>query len=302
MRGRLPQVVALAIGWLAVCPSAPSQPFAAIPAPSSPRICSSSSQIEAKTPAQPEVTIAELKFEGNILLPIEDQEQIAAEIKRESSGVGADGLIDGILERARLGWQDHGYFNVEVSKSSTKVLTSNPVSQRIAVVLHVEEGRQYRLKKITFRNHRIMKDVRVLRSLFPIADGELFSRDKISRGLESLRKAYGELGFVNFTSYPDTEVDEANSAISLQIDLDEGKLFYVGRLEILGLDQHDLRQALNDLALKPGDVYKWNLIEGFLLKYRLPGDEKLDSRFESHMDEESSTISLSFDFRPVSQD
>jgi outer membrane protein insertion porin family len=141
-----------------------------------------------------------------------------------------------------------------------------------------------------------MKDVRVLRSLFPIADEKLFSRDKISQGLESLRKAYGELGYINCASYPDTEVDEANSAISLQIDLDEGKLLHLGRLEILGLDQHDLREALKDLALKPGDVYKWNLIEGFLLKHRLPGDERLDSRFASHMDEESSAISLSFDF------
>jgi hypothetical protein len=88
-----------------------------------------------------------LKFEGNILLPIEDQEQIAAEIKRESYVVGADGLIDDILERTRLGWQDRGYFKVEVSESSTNVLTSNPASQRITVVLHVEEGRRRRLKK-----------------------------------------------------------------------------------------------------------------------------------------------------------
>jgi hypothetical protein len=140
-------VLILAIGWLAVRPSANAQPLTAIPQPSSPRIYRSSSQIEAKTPSQPEVTIAALKFEGNILSPIEDQEQIAAEIKRESYAVGADGLIDDILERTRLGWQDRGYFKVEVSESSTNVLTSNPASQRITVVLHVEEGRRRRLKK-----------------------------------------------------------------------------------------------------------------------------------------------------------
>jgi hypothetical protein len=69
-----------------------------------------------------------LKFEGNIRLPIEDQEQIAASIKKESYAGEVDGFIDDVLERTRLGWQNYGYFLVEVREGSTKKLTSNPIA------------------------------------------------------------------------------------------------------------------------------------------------------------------------------
>lgn len=300
MSGRPARVVLLPIAWSTLCAVVCALSVSPRSEVSRPHVHSPLFRAQAKTTSEPDIKITELKFEGNTLLPLADQDEIAASIKNASYTRGSKGFIDEVLERARLGWEDCGYLNVEVSERGTKVLASSPASQRVAVVLHVDEGRQYHLKDITFRNNWILKDVKTLRSLFPIADGEIFSRDKISQGLELLRKAYGELGYVNFTSYPDTEVDESSSAISLAIDVDEGKLFHVGRLEILGLNQQDLRQALNDLALKPGDVYKWDRIESFLIKHHLPGDKRSGTRFESHMDEESGTISLLFDFRTAS--
>ena len=65
-------------------------------------------------------------------------------------------------------------------------------------------------------------------------DGDIFSREKIAKGLENLRKAYGEAGYINFTSVPDTKFDDEKKIVDLVIDVDEGKQFYVRRIEFQG--------------------------------------------------------------------
>ena len=88
------------------------------------------------------------------------------------------------------------------------MLTSSPASQRMALSFQVEEGLQYTLGEITFKNNKVISDVAALRGLFPINDGDIFSREKIAKGLENLRKAYGDRGYINFTSVPDTKFDD----------------------------------------------------------------------------------------------
>ncbi len=113
----------------------------------------------------------------------------------------------------RAGWQDRGHFKVQVS-AETKLLTSSPVSPRIALSVHVDEGQGYNLKRIKFRNNRAISRLDILWGLSPIADGEIFSRQRVASGLENLRKAYDELGYLNFTSVPDTQFDDENQLIS----------------------------------------------------------------------------------------
>ena len=97
MCGRLAQAVVLGVVYLAWClPSSHAQLSAAGP------------EADAEAPPQIAVTIAELKFEGSIRLPVEDQEQLAASVKRESYAVGADGLIDDVLERYDAGGRTGG--------------------------------------------------------------------------------------------------------------------------------------------------------------------------------------------------
>ena len=62
--------------------------------------------------------------------------------------------------------------------------------------------------------------------MFPIKDGETFDTHKISKGLENLRKAYGEIGYINFTSVPETDIDDEKKLLTLNIDVEEGKPFF----------------------------------------------------------------------------
>src|SRR5215470_6813033 len=121
MRYQLAQIVLLGTVWLLG-----GQP--PIHAQESP---ATTPQMQAKTPCAhasafddaqlpgPEISIAEVTFSGVVQMPISDQEQIATSIKQQTHGDSLDGVTEEALDRARAGWQDRGYFKVQVTGDTT---------------------------------------------------------------------------------------------------------------------------------------------------------------------------------------
>jgi outer membrane protein insertion porin family len=174
-------------------------------------------------------------------------------------------------ERVRAEYQNRGYFKVLVEDPKTQMHdTGGGVSipwihgkgKAVDITMPIEEGDRYRLGTITFKGNKALNNVKALRSLFPIKDGDIFSREKVAKGLENLRKAYGEYGYINFTSVPDTTFDEDKKLVQLDVDLDEGKQFYVRRIEFQGNTTTRDKVIRRELAVEEGQVYNsrlWDL-------------------------------------------
>jgi len=252
--------------------------------------------------SRPEIELVEVTFLGSLRLPISEQEQIAGSIKQETHGRDLDSVINEAVARARSGWQDYGYFKVEVS-GDAKVLTSNPVRQRVSLDIPVDEGRRYRLKEITFAHNKAVRDAVPLRRLFPIEDGDIFSREKIAHGLENLRKVYTQFGHINFTSIPNTTFDEEKRLGFLDIDIDEGMQFYVRSIDILGVDQATREETLRDAPLSRGQVFNSRLLELLIKHYpavfRFAPDDP--NHIWRDLDEHRGTIAITLDARPCGQ-
>ena len=208
-----------------------------------------------------------------------------------------DGVVGEAEERVRAAWQNLGYFKVQVS-GDARILTSSPISQRIVLSFRVDEGLQYRLGQVRFLKNKAISDVGTLRALFPITDGDVFSREEIGTGLENLRKAYGELGYINFTSVPDTRFDDQERLIYLNIDMDEGKQFRIGSIIFSGLDETAQHEALQDFPLRPGQVYNTKVWELFSMGHNLLLDSCSNER---QLDERAGTVTISLNCgqRPI---
>jgi outer membrane protein insertion porin family len=222
-------------------------------------------------------------------MAVTDRDQVAASLKQRTYAGSLGGVVDEALERVRAAWQDRGYFKVQVSGKGT-ILTSSPVNQRIALSVHVDEGWQYRLGDIRFKN-KTVTDVGSLRPLFP-ANGDVFSREEIAKGLENVRKVYGEVGYINFTSFPETRFDDDEGLIYLEIDLDEGKQFRLGSINLTGLDEAARQEVLQDPVLQPGQVYNQGLVEQLAQKH---GSLPDSCSSEKKLDERAGTVSITFD-------
>jgi outer membrane protein insertion porin family len=180
-------------------------------------------------------------------------------------------------ERVRNEYQNRGYFKVIVKDPKTQIhdtghagghiplLQSGP-GKAVDITMPIEEGERYTLGGITFKNNKAVQNVKALRAIFPIKDGDVFSKEKIGKGLEALRKAYGELGYINFTSIPDTKFDDEKKQIFLEIDVDEGKQFYVRRIEFQGNTTTRDKVIRREVALEEGNIYNSRLWELSLLR------------------------------------
>jgi outer membrane protein insertion porin family len=128
-----------------------------------------------------------------------------------------------------------------------------------------------------------------------LKDGDWFNATMIQKGLENLKKAYGTLGYVNFAAIPTPKYDDKNKTVSLQIDIDEGKPFYVSRIEFQGNTITRDRVIRRELLLDEGQVYNSQLWEYSLLRLnQLEYFEplKVDQDSEAHQDSEAGTVDL----------
>ena len=211
-------------------------------------------------------------------------------------------------ERVRQEYQNRGYFKVVVQEPKVEIRDSGhqgfhvPLMQSgpgkaADISIALEEGEVYRLGGITFKNNKAIPNVKVLRGLFPIQDGEVFSREKVAKGLENLRKAYGQGGYINFTSIPNTTFDEDKKLAFLDVDVDEGKQFYVRRIEFEGNTTTRDKVIRREIALEEGQVYNQNLWEFSLLRLNQlgyfdaikPEDPNVTER---HINEKDATVDL----------
>ncbi len=180
-------------------------------------------------------------------------------------------------ERVRAEYQNRGYFKVVVNDPKTQIhdtgrpgfhipLLQKGAGKAVDITMPIEEGDRYRLGKITFKGNKAITNTAALRNLFPLKDGDTFSRQKIAKGLENMRKAYGEFGYINFTPVPNTTFDDDKKLAYLEIDVDEGKQFFVRRIEFEGNTTTRDKVIRRELALEEGSVYNSRLWELSLLR------------------------------------
>jgi outer membrane protein insertion porin family len=186
--------------------------------------------------------------------------------------------LDEDVERVRNEYQNRGYFKMNTAgepkaqihdtghAGSHIPLLQSGAGKAVDITMSIEEGDRYTLGGITFKNNKAVQNVKALRAIFPIKDGDIFSKEKVGKGLENLRKAYGELGYINFTSIPDTRFDDDKKLIFLDIDVDEGKQFYVRRIEFEGNTTTRDKVIRREMALEEGNIYNSHLWELSLLR------------------------------------
>jgi outer membrane protein insertion porin family len=212
--------------------------------------------------------------------------------------------LDEDTERVRQAYRDRGYFKALTSEPTTHVRDAggiNPFTlrpsrgKRIDILMPVEEGERYRLGGITFTGNKAFPNTKALRAQFAQRDGEFFNATMFSKGLEQLRKAYGEGGFINFVGTPTPRVDEAKKLIYLDIDIDEGKPFYVARIEFTGNTITRDKVIRRELLLEEGQIYNNRLWELSILRLnQLNYFEtlKADQDSESRQNPDDGTVDL----------
>lgn len=239
----------------------------------------------------PKVKVGQIKFKGNHAFS--DRKLIRAmrhdrpysiplyikEIAVLSKTYDREKLDEDLEIGVRGLYRDNGYFKVSVGDpvlenvetESFKLGVPVPFvgkskGKSVNITIPIEEGERYRMGTLKIvssdPDKALSLKVEALKSIFPMKQGDIFSTSKIRKAIEDYGKAYGEFGFIDFTSEPDTDIDEDKKIINLTMRFDEQKQYYVRRIDFSGNTTTRDKVIRRQLLIDEGQLFNkraWEL-------------------------------------------
>jgi outer membrane protein insertion porin family len=183
-------------------------------------------------------------------------------------------------ERIRDAYQTKGYFSVKVldhtvtlvdtaggKRSFASLYLKSKPGKRADLTIPVEEGHLFRLHKINYVGVKLFRTPEVLsKGLFKMDNGDIFSTTKLRDGIKNLTKLYGDFGYIDFVPEPEVDIVPGTDTVDLTLTADEGKQFFVRRIEFTGNTTTRDKVIRRELLLDEGDIYSARLWDASLLR------------------------------------
>ena len=182
-------------------------------------------------------------------------------------------------ERIEMFYRDNGYFQARAVDHTVQIVDTgggkfklplikpNKPGKAANIDITIEEGRLYRLNSINFVGVKLFRTPETLmRPVFQMQQGDVFSTAKLRKGFEDLRKLYGQFGYIDFVSEPNIEPVPGTDKIDLTLNFDEGKQFFVRRIDFSGNTTTRDRVIRRELLIDEGDVFNSRLWEMSILR------------------------------------
>jgi outer membrane protein insertion porin family len=130
----------------------------------------------------------------------------------------------------------------------------------------VEEGRLYKLRNMNFVGVKLFRTPEILMPMFGMASGDVFSTDKLRKGIEQLRKTYGQFGYIDFVPEPNFDIVPNTDQIDLTLTADEGKQFFIRRIDFSGNTTTRDKVIRREVLLDEGDMFNTQLWDLSILR------------------------------------
>jgi len=200
-------------------------------------------------------------------------------------------------ERIRQAYQDQGYFTAKALDETIHMRRTGGEGWRLPLIksnkpgifaditIPVEEGRLYHLHMLNYVGVKLFRTPESLTpTLFQMRPGDIFSTAKLRKGLENMRNLYGEFGYIDFVPEPSFDIPPNSDQIDLTITADEGKQFFVRRLDFSGNTTTRDKVIRREILLDEGDMFNTRLWDLSILRLNQLG------YFETLKKEDAATI------------
>ncbi|HNR43054.1 MAG TPA: outer membrane protein assembly factor BamA [Bacteroidales bacterium] len=207
------------------------------------------------------VKIAEISFEGNDKFPDKLLRRKMKNTKKKNLNFfKASKYIDEKYledkESLYKFYNDHGYKDFRILKDSLY-----PVSDvRVALMIRVNEGRQYFLRNVDWVGNSVYKKEDLARR-FNIEKGSVYNQSHIEDRLNGLSGAqdavsnlYQDYGYL-FSRLTPVEAKIENDSVDLEIRIFEGDQAYLNNIIISGNTRTNEHVARRELYTLPGDLF-----------------------------------------------
>ncbi|MBS1857729.1 MAG: outer membrane protein assembly factor BamA [Acidobacteria bacterium] len=187
--------------------------------------------------------------------------------------------LDEDKERIRQAYQDAGYFQAKTLEDTVDIEHRGGKGWRLPLIrmqlpgisadikVPVEEGRLYHLRNMNFQGVKLFRTPEVLmKPLFGMTTGDVFSTEKLRKGIENMRNLYGEFGYIDFVPEPNFDIVPDTDQIDLTLTADEGKQFFIRRIDFSGNTTTRDKVIRREILLDEGDMFNTKLWDYSILR------------------------------------
>jgi outer membrane protein insertion porin family len=136
---------------------------------------------------------------------------------------------------------------------------------RYYITITIEENEQYRIGEIKVKGNTVVPE-EAIKNLMGIKPGDIFNDTLLRGAMENLKKAYGTLGYANFTPGREHDFDETKKVVNLTIDVNEGKQYKVNRITFSGNTTTRDKVIRREFLLTEGAIYSSRGLDMSLLR------------------------------------
>ncbi|PWU06161.1 MAG: outer membrane protein assembly factor BamA [Verrucomicrobia bacterium] len=155
------------------------------------------------------------------------------------------------IELIRDYYRNQGYLDVEIGDSDIEIVQKGCL---VYITINIKPGKQYRVGTICMSDNKRFQTERLM-TLLKIKEGDVFSPALLEASEEALRKAYGELGYLDSYAVAERKPNMETGAIDLEFVIHESGKVFVESITIRGNTKTKSNVILRELALAPGDVF-----------------------------------------------
>jgi len=175
-------------------------------------------------------------------------------------------------------YQQRGYFTARAlehkvtmrevggGKFRVPLFYPNKKGIRADIAIPLEEGRRYYINKFNFVGVKLFRTTSFLQAAFQMSEGDVFSTAKLRKGLENMGKIYGQFGYIDFVGEPSLDPLPGADKIDVTITADEGKQFFVRRIDFSGNTTTRDKVIRRELLIDEGDMFNAHLWEVSILR------------------------------------
>lgn len=201
-------------------------------------------------------------------------------------------------------YKKNGYIDAEVISDSTAL---NENKEKISVYITVHEGRQYKLRNISWEGNTVYNDD-LLAQRLQFAPGDIFNQEKFELNLRGnpdqtdVASLYLDNGYLTFALEPEIK-RVADDSIDVVVHVYERNQFRISKVDIKGNTKTQDFVIRRELFTRPGDYFNRSQIIRSLrqlsqLNYFNPEKLKPDYR----LNEDGETVDLVYEVEEKSSD
>lgn len=192
-----------------------------------------------------------------------------------------------------------GYLKAAFGDAEAKVAQDSPEGTIVDVTVRVAPGRQYRLTAIDFSGCKAFS-ADSLRKLIHLEIDQSANAIQLENDIEAMKKLYGTHGYMAASIKSEPQMDDAQSTVKYQLNINEGDVYKMGDLEIQGLDTRTTARLQDDWKLRGGDPYDASYPKRFLeqaiKEISAMGD--WNSTIRESVDQKDETVDVTIRFDP----